>query len=239
MRREPKPVPPVSHNGIRYEAPHWRAGLPLDPGEDALELAEEARMQATMVNALAQGGAVDLSPEWIQSTLLDAGHDPELVEKTVGKMVVHRKLQEALMTLATSVTQTASYGEESRSDRSPLGYATQDRLRPLLEKNGLTPKQIQTALSFLHRQKIQMLPEGERPSPQDGGYVVAFKESSQEPLWCVQVYETEYSSGFEKDDQEVFITHLAVEENTLRVTDESERTHIICLKTREVKRLPA
>ena len=69
--------------------------------------------------------------------------------------------------------------------------------------------------------------------------MVAFKESSQEPLWCVQVYETEYSSGFEKDDQEVFITHLAVEENTLRVTDESERTHIICLKTREVKRLPA
>lgn len=234
MRREPKPVPPITHNGIRYEAPHWRAGLPLEPGEDSLELAEEARMQATMVNAMARGGAVDLSPEWIKSTLLEAGHDPDLVERTVEKMAVHRKLQEALMTLATSVTQMASYGEESRSDQSPLGYATDERLRPLLEKNGLTPEQIQMALNFLKRQKIQMLPEGERPSPQDGGYVVAFKESSDEPLWCVQVYETEYSDGFEKDDQEIFITEMSVEGDRLTVKDERDRTHSICLKTRTV-----
>ena len=38
------------------------------------------------------------------------------------------------MTLATSVTQMASYSDESRSDRSPLGYATPERLAPLLQR---------------------------------------------------------------------------------------------------------
>ena len=230
MRHEPVPVAPVIHNGIKYEAPHWRRGLPLDPGQDATEAQEEARMQATLVNVMARTGPTDLTPEWINSTLLEAGHDPMLVKRTVDKMTVHRKLQESLMKLATSVTQTGAF---QASDQSPMGYATEDRLRPVLLENGLNEEQVDMALQFLKNQKAQL----SQSLPQDGGYVLATDAETGAPMWCVQVYETVYSSGLEKDDQEVFITELALDGNSLLVHDERERTHSLDLDSRAIRLL--
>lgn len=234
MRNNPSPVPPITHNGIRYEAPHWRRSLPIDPGQDAALALEEGRMQATMVNAMARGGPADLSPDWVRSTLLEAGHQADLVDRLVDKMVVHRKLQEALISLATSVTRLNTMGTES--DTSPLGYATPDRVRPLLERGGLTPTQIDTALEFLENQKSQIA--GTRlQAPQDGGYLLALEESTGRPLWCVQVYNTSYSPSEEKHDQDVFITELRLDGDRLLVLDESGRTHSVDLAGREVKLL--
>lgn len=191
-------------------------------------------MQATMVNAMARGGPADLSPEWVRSTLLEAGHQADLVERLVEKMMVHRKLQEALIQLATSVTRLNTMGTDT--DTSPLGYATPDRVRPLLEKGGLTPEQVDTALEFLENQKSQLA--GTRlQAPQDGGYVLALEEGTDQPLWCVQVYRTNYSPGTEKQEQDVFITELRLENGRLLVLDESGRTHSVDLDGREVKLL--
>ena len=230
MRKDPALVPPIVHNGVKYEAPHWRRGLPLDPGQDAREAREEARMQATLVNVMARQGPADMTPEWIQSTLLEAGHDADLVKRTVEKMTVHRILQEALMKLATSVTQTGAF---QASDQSPMGYASEERLRPVLEESGLNPEQIDLALQFLENQKSQLA----KATPQDGGYVLATEADFGLPLWCIQVYETVYSSGFEKDDQEVFITDLSLDGNSLLIKDERERTHSLDLETREIRQL--
>lgn len=203
------------------------------PGEDAGEAAEEARMQATLVNAMAQSGPVDMSPAWIKSVLLEANHDKALVEKTVNKMIVHRKLQEALLQLATSVTRMNTFEADAAEDRTPLGYATEERLRPLLEEKGLTTEQVALALDFVKKQSAQ----NERPAPQNGGYVVASDAETGNPLWCVQVYETNYSSGFEKDNQEIFITELSQKDGQLLVKDEADRTHTIDLSTKEVCKL--
>lgn len=80
-------------------------------------------------------------------------------------------------------------------------------------------------------------PEGDRS--QNGGVVEARAPKTKALLWRVQVYETEYVAGLEKDVQDVFIKSLTLDEvhHLLILSDEKSRLFVLNLNTRRVTRI--
>lgn len=208
----------------------------MDPSNCLSEPSEEKQMEQALLRAYTQKGPqADLSPEWTKSVLLEAGFDAEAVEETVERMTIQRKLQEVLVELATSVTRERSFW--SKKDTSPLGYATPERVKSLLEGRGLDPQQIEKALEFLEKQKTMTAePVKTGQARQNGGYVVAYEDSTDRPLWCLQVYKTKYDEELETDIQDVFITSLQIHDDKLIVKAEQSRSHVIDIYTRQVLR---
>ena len=67
-----------------------------------------------------------------------------------------------------------------------------------------------------------------------GGYVEAFDAKTNKKLWAVKVYGTEYTSGLERDVQEVFITSMVIEDGKLVVGNELDETYEVDVKTHRV-----
>lgn len=72
------------------------------------------------------------------------------------------------------------------------------------------------------------------PCGQSGGCVVARDDATGAQQWAVKVYCTSYSSGLERDVQDVFITALAMENGSVAVTDEKGRHFLIDVSTQAV-----
>ena len=71
---------------------------------------------------------------------------------------------------------------------------------------------------------------------QNGGYVEARDKNSNELLWRLKVYKTEYNNKLERDVQDIFITSIKLEGGIILVTDEKGRVFAVNLKTKGVVR---
>lgn len=67
-----------------------------------------------------------------------------------------------------------------------------------------------------------------------GGYVEATDVKTNKKRWRIKVYATQYDSQVEKDVQDVFITSLAIEKDTLVVVNQRNERYEINLKSRNV-----
>ena len=71
---------------------------------------------------------------------------------------------------------------------------------------------------------------------QRGGYIEAHDSKTGKLLWRVRIYKTQYDPRLETDMQDVFITRLSLEDDTLIVSDEKSRRFRLDLETRHVTR---
>ena len=71
---------------------------------------------------------------------------------------------------------------------------------------------------------------------QRGGYIEAHDARTGKLLWRVRIYKTQYDHLLETDVQDVFITRLSLEDDTLIVSDEKNRKFRLDLKTRHITR---
>jgi hypothetical protein len=80
-------------------------------------------------------------------------------------------------------------------------------------------------------------PEGDRV--QNGGVLEARDPQTKKLLWQVQIYNTEYDKGLEKDVQDVFIKSLSFDKvhNLLIMSDEKSRVFVLNLSTKKVTRI--
>jgi hypothetical protein len=81
--------------------------------------------------------------------------------------------------------------------------------------------------SILHRGMIYSAPpfiQDRLGKPlQKGGYIEAHEAKTGKLLWRVRIYKTRYNTLLETDVQDVFITKLTLEGDTLIVADEKNR----------------
>lgn len=68
------------------------------------------------------------------------------------------------------------------------------------------------------------------------GLIEARSEKTGEKLWDVVVYKVEIDPKLEEDVQWVFITGLAVRDNTLVVTNEKNEQYVVDMKTHKVEK---
>jgi len=69
------------------------------------------------------------------------------------------------------------------------------------------------------------------------GTVEARNESSDKKLWEVVIYRIKIDPSLEKDVQWVFITKLAIHQNTVQVTNEKDEEFTLDLTTRKVEKM--
>jgi hypothetical protein len=77
-------------------------------------------------------------------------------------------------------------------------------------------------------------PHFSNPCGQNGGCLVAYDHMTGVQLWAVKVYCTRYDSGLETDVQDVFITSLALGDNSILVTNERNHHFSVDQRTRKV-----
>lgn len=68
---------------------------------------------------------------------------------------------------------------------------------------------------------------------QNGGYIEARDLKTNEVLWGIQVYETQTDPKLETDVQDVFITALSIDGDTLKVSNERGEIYLVALATRK------
>lgn len=71
---------------------------------------------------------------------------------------------------------------------------------------------------------------------QNGGYIAAFDNASNEELWTLKIYDITYDSELESDVQDVFIVSMSKSffGNKLKITDEKGRRYVVDTETRTV-----
>jgi hypothetical protein len=70
---------------------------------------------------------------------------------------------------------------------------------------------------------------------QNGGYIAAIEESSNNELWLLKVYDVSYDPEMEDDVQEIFISELKLGEgDLLHVINERGGHYLVNLNTRAV-----
>lgn len=84
--------------------------------------------------------------------------------------------------------------------------------------------------------RIESLPWGKaRGLGQNGGFLVAYDETSGTERWLLKVYDVVYDPEMEEDKQDCFIEELVLETPLqLRITDERGRRWLVDLARREV-----
>jgi hypothetical protein len=82
--------------------------------------------------------------------------------------------------------------------------------------------------------RYEAMPWGKaRGLGQNGGFVVAIDEATNEELWLLKVYDVPYDQEMEEDVQDVFISALELESgNLLHVTDEHDNHYLVNMETR-------
>ena len=66
------------------------------------------------------------------------------------------------------------------------------------------------------------------------GYVEAYDATTKQKLWSQRVYGVEYGSAAEKDDEDVFVKSLSIENGALVVVNEANHRFTVDLHNREV-----
>jgi hypothetical protein len=74
---------------------------------------------------------------------------------------------------------------------------------------------------------------------QNGGYILARDKKTKRIKWLVQIYVTKYNKSMETDVQDVFITEIKLDGETLMIKDEKRRTYSLNINTLETKPLPS
>lgn len=76
----------------------------------------------------------------------------------------------------------------------------------------------------------------ERELGQNGGYIVAYDDETDEELWILKIYHIDYDNDMEQDKQDIFITDLSLAwiGNQLKVTNERGDKYGVNLTSREV-----
>ncbi|MCF6281500.1 MAG: hypothetical protein L3J28_04680 [Candidatus Polarisedimenticolaceae bacterium] len=86
--------------------------------------------------------------------------------------------------------------------------------------------------------RYEALPWGKRRGlGQNGGYITAIDNRSNQELWILKIYTVHYDDEMESDKQDLFITHLSLMKGgrQLIVKDERGRTYFVDLTTRVVQ----
>jgi len=68
------------------------------------------------------------------------------------------------------------------------------------------------------------------------GKIEARNEKTGEKLWVVVIYKVKIDPNLEEDVQWVFVTGLAICDNTLLVTNEKNERFVLDLKTKKVEK---
>ncbi|OIO20193.1 MAG: hypothetical protein CO029_01715 [Candidatus Magasanikbacteria bacterium CG_4_9_14_0_2_um_filter_41_10] len=66
------------------------------------------------------------------------------------------------------------------------------------------------------------------------GIIEAWDANTNKLLWEKQIYNTEYDGQLEQDVQDVFITHIYIEGQTLWIQNENEKTYTLDLTNQQV-----
>lgn len=79
----------------------------------------------------------------------------------------------------------------------------------------------------------------ENGSKQNGGFVKATNEKSNEAMWLKRIYKIWYNPFKEQDSQDIFITNMQLSsDNThLVIINERNETYSLNIRTQKVKRL--
>lgn len=72
---------------------------------------------------------------------------------------------------------------------------------------------------------------------QNGGYIVAFDDVSNEKLWLLKVYDVKYNQKKETDVQDVFIVSLGNSGGKLRVVNEHDKRYLVDLASKKIERI--
>lgn len=82
--------------------------------------------------------------------------------------------------------------------------------------------------------RYEAMPWGKaRGLEQNGGFIVAIDEVTNQELWLLKVYDVTYDHEMEEDVQDVFISEVELESgNLLHVTDEHENHYLVNIDTR-------
>lgn len=225
MRSIPKDVPPVVHNGVRYEAPHfWDSNAVV--GATAMAALSES-LEAALRKSLQEGPEPKLQdPEWLKGAL--AGCSASAAEKEAFLDLM------AFQAVVAPVMQkvTIDLMSHGAMDREGLPAMDRDAFRRALEKEGtLSAEQIERAISQFSAHD-QASPAA--PYHQNGGMLVVFDCATGRQLWQTCVFKTDYDPALEQDVQDVFITGLRLDGESLVVDDEAGRAWRVDLSTRQV-----
>ncbi len=223
-RAAPKPVPPVVHDGARYEAPH-RLLQQARTVDEQIALCLWADRERALFARLDNPAADQLA--YTRKTLEDAGFAKVDVDAAIGRMAL-------LERFARAMEQHMPSPQAMRESMLADG-AVPDLLNPafldvvMTADGSFTPEDREACKLEWKRQMT-----GPPVEPQSGGHVVAYDQASKQELWRLQVYRTAYDNALEGDVQDVFITSLTIEGDQLIVRDEKRWVHHIDLMRREV-----
>lgn len=74
----------------------------------------------------------------------------------------------------------------------------------------------------------------ERGLKQNGGYIVAYDKDTNKELWILKVYTIEYDPKLERDNQDIFISKMDIQNGKLIVENEAHKKYSVNLDTKEV-----
>jgi hypothetical protein len=72
---------------------------------------------------------------------------------------------------------------------------------------------------------------------QNGGYIVAYNNTTNEELWLLKVYYVKYDDVMEEDVQDVFIESIEATSdiNIVKVTNEKSKIYLVDMNAKSVK----
>lgn len=84
--------------------------------------------------------------------------------------------------------------------------------------------------------RYEAMPWGKaRGLGQNGGFIVAIDEATGMEKWILKVYDVVYDNDMEEDKQDIFISELELESETLlHVVNEREEHYLVNVDTRAV-----
>lgn len=225
MRMEPADVPPIVHEGIRYEAPHFEVA----DCESAPELSLRERMLQALHRAAMQAGGEApptlLQDEgWCRQQLEHAGFRPDEIASLGEHLAIERAMGEVIRNSVQELLMKAMASGQGLTDFNPLTAISAEWLLEALEKHGtLSSAQREQAVANWQASQRSMRAALQMPARQ-GGLLVAYDCESGRWLWSLQVFQSD----------EVFIRSLGVEGDFVVVRDEQQRLYRIDPQTRQV-----
>jgi len=228
MRMAPRDVSPIYHQGVRYEAPHF-----IDFEEATEPVLTPRQRMLSVLHTAAQGGDLQRDPTWCRDVLSQAGFESFEIERMLQHLELERKVGQVLR---DSMQELMMKALTEGSGFDPLAQLSPEWLYQALEKEGsLTAEQRRQAVENWQSQMQSLREAAQRPACQNGGYLVAYDQATEQRLWWLRVYETSYDLDLEQDVQDVFITALSIDdEGYLLVRDERRRIYRIDLSRRQI-----
>ena len=223
MRLPPQDVPPLSHQGIVYRAPHHGA---VESGDFLARSEIEALLQEA-----ARGGQtwpderLLSDPDWVRGVLQTNHYPVRDIERTLDNILVNTVWLEAIRD---------HLGEVISQDPDLSQTGPEWALSKARADGRIAPRHEALMASMWEACKTQLQGMMGKSSPRHGGWVVAYDEASGDKIWQIRVYQTEYDRNLETDVQDVYIRSLSIQDGYLLVRDEDRRIHRVDLSTRKL-----